>query len=95
MNFSVPVDASMDEIEAMVNHGFEAMFEVYDAGGDPNVAFVKGQEQNNDDNSTDNNKNDAWENENDAGANKNEPDGETWVLKPDNPCHVKCTRNSL
>jgi hypothetical protein len=49
--------STMDEIEAMVECGFDAMFEVYENGGDPNVAFFKGEVPKNEDNNANDNKN--------------------------------------
>jgi hypothetical protein len=39
MNFSIPKNATTDEIEAIIDRGMDAMFDAMDIGEDPDVAF--------------------------------------------------------
>jgi hypothetical protein len=39
MNFSIPKNATTDEIEGIIDRGMEAMFDAVDSGEDPDVAF--------------------------------------------------------
>jgi hypothetical protein len=61
------------QIEAMVERGLDAMFEVHEEGGDPNVALFKGGVPKNDDNNADDKENDELEN----GGDKNKASSET------------------
>jgi hypothetical protein len=39
MNFSIPENATSDEIEAIIERGMDAMMDAVENGGDPDVAF--------------------------------------------------------